>query len=226
MDALRPPGLEPHALLSMSELSNHLDTLTPVTSGVPLAHTLTASRVNAIQESIKALARGENIVAGSGMLRQGVGRFVKLSSTAKNSTGGSTSVTPAQITSFQPRFGVNEHTQEPEMTIAIGFLNSKAVDGTGLDAIYTKFTDKTWYLVAVVAAGEGDEASTQVEEAYIVDDTKIPKLEEGMGIQALFTVHSIKDNTGKVTGYEAVRHVIQSLRCSCNCVGEVSFWGL
>jgi hypothetical protein len=57
----------------MSELAKHIESLTPVRSGERIGDALNAQRINAIQESIRILAKGGNIVTGRGVRKRELG---------------------------------------------------------------------------------------------------------------------------------------------------------
>ena len=47
-------------------IQQHLNKLKPVNAGMLLTDAVTAARINAIQDAIKALARGDNLLEGNG----------------------------------------------------------------------------------------------------------------------------------------------------------------
>lgn len=74
----RPPGLEYHdlQLTAVPNLADNLRALSTVKSGDRIADVLTASRINAMQDVIRAVARGETIKGGVGVGKRTVAEGV------------------------------------------------------------------------------------------------------------------------------------------------------
>lgn len=54
----------------MDQLSSHIKKLRPVKAGDSIKSVLTAERVNALQDAILSLAKGENVVTSGGLLKK------------------------------------------------------------------------------------------------------------------------------------------------------------
>ena len=82
----------------MADLARLLTSMTPVKAGDDLYAVVTAARINAIQEAIKGLMRGDNLANGPGILINKIGSGqISLSSTAKGGGGTVTLEHPFQI---------------------------------------------------------------------------------------------------------------------------------
>lgn len=113
---------------------------TRVRPGQKLAEALTAERINAIQEAILALARGENLRAGKGILKETAGISVTFASIATGEGGGDITH-PFQIS----KAGANK------VKIRYGTLNDATPTGVAVDRTLTGEGTHTIYLVLTLA---------------------------------------------------------------------------
>lgn len=99
----------------MGSISDSLSRLTDVHAGMSLATALTAERISAIQDAIRALARGENIFSGANIRKQSGPAWVMLSGSAESaaSSGATIEYAPYEVISCDsnksgdPLIGIN-----------------------------------------------------------------------------------------------------------------------
>ncbi|EIQ01044.1 hypothetical protein OpiT1DRAFT_05608 [Opitutaceae bacterium TAV1] len=110
-----------------------------VTPGENLEDALTATRINGIQDAIRALARGDNIVAGRGIRTHNSGSEVILTATTLPSKGGTTVAAPAAPLTLtltkpagyaDPPEGIPATT--PPVWVTWGHVNNIVPDNMGL----------------------------------------------------------------------------------------------
>lgn len=103
-------------------ISQILAKLTPVQKGMNLRKALTAERIQALQDAIFALSKGENIVSGANIRRKCGSGWVMLSANASRASAASGGTT-IQPYPFDVTVGKDE-SGEPVVTVRAGTVNS------------------------------------------------------------------------------------------------------
>lgn len=120
--------------MAFSSLNSVLKHLTRVGRSESVYQVASADRINAIQDAIRLLVRGENIVSGNHILKKSSDGYVVLTGNARGAIGGGSAVTfPFQL------IGLVEATSEFDPTIITrvqvmaGKVNGEFPDGMLID---------------------------------------------------------------------------------------------
>lgn len=197
----------------MANLSANLKTMGDnVRPGQRLTDAITASRLNAIMDAIRALARGDNLIAGDGLRKAAVSEGVMLTAYGLGSASASTS---------HPFKVINRSTESAmKVEVRFGQVNSitPTINGTDLDADDTPtltVVDGVVYL-DVTVDGDGVAESVVVSSAV-----EIP---EATATHGYITLASVAVEAGAVvTIYQSVTHSLGHQKCGAT---THNFWGV
>lgn len=212
MAGKRPPRLEQHHLLTMAGLSEHLKNMgEPVRSGQSLASALTATRLNGIINAIRALSRGDNVMAGYGLRRASSSEGVMLSA-GTGGRSGSSAAHPFQV------LGANTST-EPKISVVFGQVNSitPTIGGyeIGTDDPPTLRVETGVVYLAVIF-----DVSGKVTSASIHNGAALPDDDVTHGYLTLARVTVTKNAVTDIR--QSITHSLGVRRCG---VSDIHFWG-
>lgn len=136
----------------MAGIGDLVKALTPVKAGDSVLTVASASRINAIQDIIKGLLRGDNLVAGVNMRKNAQSGIVVFTGTpAGTNRGGGGDKSPFHVSTA----GDTSYPSYPVLKLYPGRVSSivPTIDGTKLDhdpppLLYTPTTDFSVYLKA------------------------------------------------------------------------------
>jgi hypothetical protein len=168
----------------MSEISEALRALTPVGKDQHLLDVVTASRMNAIQTILKALARGEHIVTGPNLFKKSQDGFVTLTALPVGGGGGGASVDMPFIMSLAA--DASGVTDAIVINVRDGKVNGEFPEGMGEDDF-----------IQVHAPGDDlSDCLVYVEVKFDKETLDITSLDVKTSAAATFPDNVIDDTTG------------------------------
>ena len=135
----------------MPNISSLLGSLNKVSPGQSFDSVVTATRINAIQDLLKSLVNGENLISGLGIQKTGMMGGVVISSTAVGGGGGSVTIEhPFEIRDFSIAYSAEPAvTAEAIIQVRFGTLND--ITPTDVDTDFSLVTASSTYNVFVKA---------------------------------------------------------------------------
>lgn len=184
----------------------------PVRSGQSLASALTATRLNGIINAIRALSRGDNVMAGYGLRRASSSEGVMLSA-GTGGRGGSSAAHPFQV------LGANTST-EPKISVVFGQVNS-ITPTIGGYAIGTDDPPALRVATGVVYLAVILNANGAITSASIHNDATLPTADATHGYLTLAMVTVTSNAVTAIS--QSVTHSLGHQKCGSK---THNFWGV
>ncbi len=156
-------------------MKRFLAALSPVKAGMAMRDALTAARINAIQEAIFALVRGDNVHKGAGTLKRSGPDGFSISATGSGSGGGGSSAAPHP---YKVLAAEADEEENPQVKVYIGsylrrsYRSADVLSMTGLDFPFALANEECVYLKIVF--DELGEPTASVEHGELWDDYDSP----------------------------------------------------